>query len=147
MLLNLAKFVEWPAWKMGDPRAPFAIGIWGPAGAAVEMEKVLRDKNVEGKPVVVRHLNSLAGVEECHVLFVLREQDTGFTGEETAALAKAAVLTAGETGRFADEGGVIGLVVKDSRVQMEVNLKAAQRSGLAISSRVLRLAKIVPGGQ
>lgn len=146
MLLNLAKFVEWPAWKMGEPRAAFVVGIWGPEGPAVEMEKVLRDKNVEGKPVAVRRLTSLARVEECHILFVAREQDRGFTAEEAAALARAAVLTAGETGRFTAEGGVIGLMVKDNRVQIEVNLRAAQNGNLVISSRVLRLAAIAQGG-
>jgi hypothetical protein len=54
-----------------------------------------------------------------------------------------AILTVGETAQFADGGGVIGFRLEDDRVRLDVNLSAAQRSGLRISSELLKLARIV----
>jgi len=51
----------------------------------------------------------------------------------------------GERDGFARRGGVIGLVVEDNLARFEVNLQAAQRSGLQISSKLLGLARMVKG--
>jgi hypothetical protein len=53
------------------------------------------------------------------------------------------VLTIGEHDGFAAAGGVIGFVVRDDRVQFEINPDAASRADLKVSSRLLQLATIV----
>jgi uncharacterized protein DUF4154 len=45
--------------------------------------------------------------------------------------------------RFAREGGVMGLVLDQNMVRFEVNVDAAYRSSLEISSKILRLGKVV----
>ena len=40
-------------------------------------------------------------------------------------------------------GGIINLTVEKNKVRLEVNLPAAQRAGLKISSNLLNVAKIV----
>ena len=144
VLYNVSKFVEWPAWKMQTPRDPFVIGIVGPAALVRDMERSFHDKSVWGKRIVVRRTRSVAEEEQCHLVFVAEEEDRPLSVDDPA-LAKAAVLTAGEGTQFARIGGVIGLVLKDSRIQMEVNLEAARRSGINISSRLLRLVTLVEG--
>jgi hypothetical protein len=56
------------------------------------------------------------------------------------------VLTVGEDDRFIALGGMIDLMVRNDRVQIEVNLDVAQTSGLTISSRVLKIAIVRTGG-
>jgi len=48
---------------------------------------------------------------------------------------------------FARDGGTINLVNEEQRVVIEVNMEAAQRSRLKISSKLLALAKIVKPGR
>ena len=55
------------------------------------------------------------------------------------------VLTVGEDGAFTQCGGIINFVKEDNRVRFEVNVTAAERAGLKISSRLLALARIVKG--
>jgi len=43
----------------------------------------------------------------------------------------------------ADAGGMIGLVVNDSRVQFEINVRAAQRANLKLSAQLLKLSQRV----
>ena len=55
------------------------------------------------------------------------------------------MLTVGETDGFARQGGTIGFTMEGDRVRFEINTRAAQRAGLEISSRLLRLASRVIG--
>jgi len=53
------------------------------------------------------------------------------------------VLTVGEIPDFADYGGIINLYRSGDKFRFEVNLKAARRANLIISSSMLRLARII----
>jgi hypothetical protein len=55
-------------------------------------------------------------------------------------------LTVGDERGFVDEGGMIALRVVDGRVRFDVNVTAARRAGLRLSSQLLQLAMSVRGG-
>jgi hypothetical protein len=59
------------------------------------------------------------------------------------SLEDSAILTVGEIQGFPDDGGVINFRLEDSRVRFEINLEAAGRAHLRISSRLLSLAQAV----
>ena len=144
MLVNIARFVEWPEWKLGDAHQSFVIGLIGPSDAATRIESLMRDKRIGDKPIVVRHVRSAAASTGCHLVFVLGTDRP--LAYDAGTLSRTAVLTVGETDRFAVRGGVVALVRRDKRIQIEVNVKAAQRAGLNVSSRILHLANLVEDG-
>ena len=83
-------------------------------------------------------------VDSCHVLFLPSSPGVG----SHPFLRKAAslpILTISDDQRFLDEGGIIGMRVVDGRVRFDVDLAAARRVGLRISSQLLRLALTVRG--
>jgi hypothetical protein len=53
------------------------------------------------------------------------------------------ILSVGETDGFATDGGVINFKLDDGRVRFEINVDAAEREQLHISSKLLSLAQIV----
>ncbi len=53
------------------------------------------------------------------------------------------VLTVGDIENFTKAGGVIAFTLEDNRVRFAINVDAAQRAGLKISSKLLSLARIV----
>jgi hypothetical protein len=55
----------------------------------------------------------------------------------------APVLAVSEFGPFTAMGGTTNLFVEDGRIKFAVNLEAANRAKLRISSRLLSLAKLV----
>jgi len=69
-LLNLANFVNWPVQSFPGPNASFRIVILGedPFGSA--LDKAVKGETVQGHPIVVERLNSLAGLQPCHILFI-----------------------------------------------------------------------------
>jgi hypothetical protein len=53
------------------------------------------------------------------------------------------ILTVGEMTQFAARGGIIQFSMEDQHVRFDINLEAASRAGLKISSKLLALAQIV----
>ena len=49
----------------------------------------------------------------------------------------------GEFDRFAQRGGVLRLRLQDNMVRFEVNIDAAERARLQISSKILKLGTII----
>jgi len=144
-LLNLARFVEWPAEKLGDPSAPFIIGIVGADPFGGDLDKLAAGKTVAGRAVVIQRLSASQNIEKCHVLLVSRGERRTLQ-KESAALARASVLTVSDGDRSTASGSVVGFVMRDNRVQIEVNLAAAERHSLVVSSRLLRLVTVVKDG-
>jgi hypothetical protein len=141
-LYNFTKFVEWPTDTYRDPSAPLAICIVGRSPFSQDLEGELRTRKVGARPVEVRTLKPNDKLSACQIVFVpVTEKDhaekivTDLKGSRT--------LTVGETEGFAVLGGMINLTVEANKVHFEVNLLAAERAGLKISSRLLSIAKIV----
>jgi hypothetical protein len=51
----------------------------------------------------------------------------------------------GETPNFVDHGGVLGFCMEGKKIRFEVNLDAAERTKVKVSSRLLLLARRVVG--
>ena len=64
--------------------------------------------------------------------------------EITDAIGRNSVLTIGDMKDFTELGGVIGFKIEDKQIRFEINLEAAQRAGLKISYKLLRLALLRP---
>ncbi len=78
----------------------------------------------------------------CHIVFITQER--GEQGREfITAVAGKSILTIGESEGFARSGGVIGFYNEGSKIRFEINLRAAERARLRISSRLLQLARLV----
>jgi hypothetical protein len=57
-----------------------------------------------------------------------------------AALGKSNILTVSDMPAFTRRGGMIQFVLEGNRVRFEINLAAAQRAGLTLSSELLKVA-------
>ncbi len=78
----------------------------------------------------------------CQILFV-NASERKRAAKILPELKATGVLTVGETEGFAAEGGVINFKTDDGQVRLEVNVAAAERARLRISSKLLNLAQIV----
>ena len=145
MYINLLRLVDWPG-KQPDASVPYVIGVSGSDDMARALETISQAKNPgSARRVTVRRISGTVGLEECHSVFV-GGGDRKRIQATVLALSKTPVLTVGETDSFLSLGGMIDLTLRDDRVQIEVNLGAAQGAGLAISSRLLKIAVVRKGG-
>jgi hypothetical protein len=134
--------VEWPADAFPGDESPIIIGILGgdPFGSAIDA--TVRDKKVNNRPLLVKRLQSNQDCRECHILFV-NSAESSRMEELVPKLKRAPILLVGESPDFAQRGGIINFTIEENRVRCEVNVKAAKRARLAISSKLLSLSKIV----
>ena len=144
VLYNLAKFVEWPDEAFADPAAPLVVCVLGvdPFGAA--LDDTLRGHSVGGHATVAKRIAEVT--PGCHVLFVANSEAKRLPAilERTRT---SSVLIVGEAAGFIDRGGMIGLATDDDRVRFDVNLAAADRARIKISSRIMALASSVRRGE
>jgi YfiR/HmsC-like len=145
MLYNLAKFVKWPAHQATRGSGAIAVGVFGSDPFGPLLEQMLRDRTVHGKPILLRRSDSLAELEECQILFIGRAERRQIP-MVLRQVRPFSVLTVGETEGFARFGGMVAFKVEDNRLRLQVNLVAAERAGIKISSKLLKLATVVRSG-
>jgi hypothetical protein len=51
------------------------------------------------------------------------------------------VLTVGEGPEFIEQGGIVAFLIQGGNVRFAIDANAAERAGLRISSRLLRLSR------
>ena len=142
MLYNLTQFVEWPASAYPNPQAPILLCIIGrdPFGSA--LTSVALKKAVNGRPLLIFHPQIDKDVRGCQILYI-SSSERKTTPQIFSTLDGASVLTVGEMTQFAANGGMIQFSLADQQVHFDINLEAASRAGLKISSKLLVLAQIV----
>jgi YfiR/HmsC-like len=143
-LLNFTRYVEWPSQAFTDPKAPVTICVLGrdPFGSVLDATVVGR--TTQGRSVSVRRIRSTSEVSGCHLVFISRETWRS-QRDLPRTLHTLGLLTVGESGEFAQQGGVIGFIIQNETVRFVVNAEARDRAGLRISSRMLSLAAAVYG--
>lgn len=146
-LYNFAKFVEWPPDAFDAPGSPMTLCILGKDPFGDTLDTLVRGETLQGRRMSVHRTRDVLEVRDCHIVFL--SQGERSRQEEVLAMVRGAhTLTVGESDSFLEGGGVIRFVLEANRVRFEVNLAAAERNGLRISSQLLRLARSVqPAGQ
>jgi len=137
-LFNFAQFVQWPPQAFSSPGAPLVIGILGSDPFGGKLDRIVRGEVVRGHRLAVRHYGGVGELKGCQILFIPKTE-SGRVGEALAAVRGSAVLTVGDSDHFVAQGGMIGFIMAGTSVRFQINSSAAQREGLTISSRLLRL--------
>lgn len=142
-LYNFTKFVEWPPSVFHDERSDFRLCVLGedPFGRSLE---VIANEKVAGREISLLRTAKLAEPEGCQILFISRSE-RGRMPEVLRELRDTPVLTVADTGGFLDQGGIVNFILESGKVRFEINQEAAERAGIKISSKLLRLATHVKG--
>ena len=137
-LYHFVKLVEWPV----SPGVPLVIAIYGQDPFGNVLDQTLKGKAIDGHPLVVRRIQRVEELKNCQIVFVSSWEKKRLPAVLHAVQGKP-VLTVGEFEGFLDSGGDITFASEPNRIRFDVNLGAASKAGLRISSRLLNLARIV----
>jgi len=138
---NFIPYINWPEGTFKNGNEPVRIGVLGD-GPLVRAIPTLEEKNVSGRRIEVRVLDSLSDLNQLHILVVCESEKHRYR-EILDALPESGVLTIGNTASFVDLGGVIGFYLQEDKVRFKINLESARVQNLKISSKLLRLATLV----
>jgi hypothetical protein len=139
-LFNLTKYVSWPG-----AHQHLVIGVVGNANIASALGQVLDGKVSDGRPISVVIHSPDSEMNECDMLY-LAGVSPAVTRSILNRTAGGAVLTVGDNDQFVRAGGMVALVRSGDQIEIEVNLAALRDRRLVMSSRLLKLAVLVPSG-
>lgn len=137
-LTKFAPFVQWPPQAF-PPGAPFVICAQGTDAVTALIDRVSMGQFVNGRPVVVRHLEIIDRGAGCHIAY-LAGSERQPAGVAAAMLRGTPVLTVAEAQRGR---AIVNFVIDNNRVRFDIDEQAAADSGLLVSSKLLGLARFV----
>ena len=141
-LFNFAKFIEWPPEAFPDPKSPMILCTFDDDAFGVVLDEVVRAKAIDGRELVVRRMKKVEALTACHVVFVGTTENKRLP-ELLEALKGSTTLFVSDIPGSAERGGGVELYLEDNKMRFSINVDAVQRAHLAISSKLLALAKIV----
>lgn len=164
-VLNFIKYTTWPEEQFEDEDSPIVVRVIDRENKlAATIKKTIGGKSARGRPVVVRrlvvptepaeptadeakaHRQAVKGFIEqircCHLLYIC-ESETEHTRQILRELKGADVLSVSDAPRFAERGGMLGLTLRRNRVMFDANPGAVAKTRVKVSSKVLKLARIV----
>lgn len=144
ILEQFTRFIEWPdAAAPGD--APFALCILGSDPFGPHLKQAAAGRKVGNRPIVIRPLENPDDAGQCQMIFVARTERAALA-RVTAKTDGKPVLTVGDGAGFAEQGLLLNFYLSSESVHFEANARAIQRSGLKVSARLLKLARLVGPG-
>jgi len=138
---NFTQFIDWPSGAFEAEDSPMRIGILGNGSIDVPLMN-MNGKKVQKRFLEVSKVLNINGIGQYHIIFV-NPSENGRLQSILQNLRGTGILTIGDTSGFTEHCGVINFYLKSGKVRFEINLEASQRENLYISSKLLRLARIV----
>ena len=145
-IYNFGRYVQWPAAAFPSNDSPFLIGVLGNDPLGPLLDEIVKTKKIEGRPIVARRFASLDQYQPCHILFVASSAPAKEKQAALRIVQASQVLLVGEDAGFASQGAAINFYIEHNKVRFEINVEAAERVRVRISSKLLSLARIVKGG-
>jgi hypothetical protein len=140
-LLNFAKFAVWPDEALAAD-APLNVCVVGQPAIADALWRLTEGQTIGRRELKVLAIGADAPLRACHVLYV-ENLDTRRTARLIESVKGVPILTVGHSPGFAVAGGIAEFFVDGGKMRFAVNVEAAQRARVQLSSRLLGLAKIV----
>ncbi|MEY2409379.1 MAG: hypothetical protein QOF48_2049 [Verrucomicrobiota bacterium] len=144
LLLNFARFTEWPGTSFASPKAPLVVGVVGRDPFGTLLEKTFSAQTMNGRSIVVKRLTADQDLKQCHLLFVPASEKRR-QRELLEKIRGLPILTVGERDDFLDHGGEVQFLFADESIRFSINLNPAKAAKLRINASVLRLAISVRG--
>lgn len=138
-IYNFARYVEWPSSAFAGPTDPIRLCILGDDPFGEIVDRTLRGKTVAQHPFVVLRIEEIEKTRGCHIVFVSRAESERL-GAVLAAVHGRPVMTIVDVEGAVQRGAILNFVLRDGRVRFAVNTGSAQRSGLSLSSQLVKLA-------
>lgn len=139
IITNMLLFVEWPA-RSTFPTDQLTICHQGEGPVSRALTQLDR-KAVRSKIVRILVVNS-GNVSECQALYI-SPGSIGTLDKTMSMVGSLPVLIASDSPEYFPRGTMLNLELVAGRIVFDIDLRAAQKAGLQVSSKALRMARQV----
>lgn len=140
-IYNFAKFIEWPSETFPDAKKAITLCLVGtdPFGNALE---VLENKTAQNRKLEIKYTGRSKDLKTCNILFISTSERENIP-QVLEILKGSATLTIGDTRGYAQQGIMINFIMDQNKIRFEINTESARRAKVIISSKLLKLAKVI----
>jgi hypothetical protein len=141
-IFNFSKFAEWPMQAYVDAGSPMTVCFVGAEDVRTAFQSLSAGKAVTGRFVEERAIKSAGELHNCQVVYI--DSSNGpLVIEAVKFVRQTPALSIGTSDDFLARGGIIRLLVENNRMRFDVNVGAAGRAKIHLSSKLLALARSV----
>jgi len=133
-LYNFTKFVTWPELHSET----FNLCLLGENSFGSLLDS-LESRTALGLPIKLIRLRRFNASKHCHILYL----GSATTEDTRQLIASSGILTVSEKNQFAKHIGMIGFVVREGKIKLQININRLKQSGLEVSAKLLEIAEIV----
>ena len=139
---NFLKFVSWPEKDNSKEKKSSTLNLCIVGKTPLESYLFSLDGKVIKNRIIRVRTADIDDLSECQAVFVgdLSNKDITFV---LSSAVKSGVLTISDLPDFIYKGGIIEIFMVGNKLRFSINLVVSQKSGLKISSRLLKLARMV----
>lgn len=137
---NFINYVTWPEGVFSADSDTLTLCLISKNPASDVLYR-LNGKSIKGKKIEVIAYEGVSSVTQSHILFFAIQDETVI--QKILHLGNGlGILSIGEVDGFVRLGGVINFFVESDRLRFKINIDAAKREGLKMSSQLLGSAQI-----
>lgn len=132
-IVRLAAFIKWPEDNL--QKKNFRICIDSTDQIAIQLKKQ-KTTTIKGRKLEILDPPVDSSIVSCDFLYLSQ-------GYIDSSLAYLPVFTLSSAADFAEQGGMIEFYIDHAKVRMKANLLAVNKANIKLSSKLIRLLKIV----
>ncbi|MFT3867510.1 MAG: YfiR family protein [Nibricoccus sp.] len=144
-VLNFARFNTWPQSVLPSDNTPLIVGVLGADPFGDALTSAFQGEQVAGHTLEIRHFTRRDNYKNCHLLFISRSE-AAHLSQIFSALSGSHVLTVSDIDQFVYKDGMIGMLMEQNRVKVEVNYEQTRREGLELSAKLLKVSFVLRKG-
>lgn len=144
-LFNFTQFASWPGDRVGASDVTVCVERSTIDGSVFAGWEEIGGSNYRLRPRFVARPRGETDLRPCDVLFTGAPDAAAAVPGLLGSARRDHVLLVSDAAGFAASGGHIELFLDGNQFRFRVNLAELRRSGVELSSKVLRLADIVQG--
>ena len=138
-IYNFTKYIEWPAEsKQGN----FVVGILGISPIMIsELSKAVEKNNSkpESRKIEIINLSSADDVTKCHIVYILPDNSAQLADVVNKIKSKSTLIVTEKPG-MTKQGAGINFVIKDDKLQFELNKPTIENHNMKVASGLEALA-------
>jgi len=146
-IYNFLKFISWPENNEGiDSKTDdnsITLLVVGDSLLATHLEEFIDDYDEDNNKINIKYSSTLDRFSNFDVIYIGAGGCTDSTEDNITFLQGKGILTISDCDKFVSYGGIIELFLVESRLRFNINKSVAEKEGLTISSRLLKLAENV----
>lgn len=142
VLVNFAKYVQWPETTFSDPKQEIQVCILGDNPFGDVFTSPEAPKEAQGRPLKVLELSKSAtpaDASRCQLLF-WTDKYASQAKSLVESLKDKPILTVSDE---QDDSSLVSFTIEDGKVRFSIRHKSAKQHGLTISSQLLKLANLI----